>query len=468
MENAEVLKLIKQGESETVEFKKSTSEIKEATISIASILNKHMKGDLFFGIANDGRIYGQTIGKDTLRDVSKAVSDNIEPKIYPEIHRVTVDGKDCIHVSFEGDERPYFAYGRTYVRVADEDKRLGSKELEKLFLKKNEWLSRWDKQYSDIPMKQINDKLLKDYVEKARSAGRISFGYKDVQSTLRKLKLVREKKILKAAEVLFSDDNSLEMQAAVFAGTDKTTFIDIKVFKGTIFDILKQSEEYISEKMNWRVEFRDFKRVEIPEIPTNAIREAVVNSLCHRDYFRADANKIAIFKDRITIYNPGEFPSGVEPQDFIMETADSMQRNPLIAEIMYYSKDIERWGTGIKRIHDECAKNSVKVDFKRCKGGFSVVFYRKTIFEGAASAPANAPANAPVKLTGLQEQLLTLIKQEPKATLDSLAGQSGKDRSTVRRNIAKLKGIGILRRVGSDKDGYWEIVKADNMKVNTL
>ena len=66
MENAEVLKLIKQGESETVEFKKSTSEIKEATISIASILNKHMKGDLFFGIANDGRIYGQTIGKDTL------------------------------------------------------------------------------------------------------------------------------------------------------------------------------------------------------------------------------------------------------------------------------------------------------------------------------------------------------------------------------------------------------------------
>jgi ATP-dependent DNA helicase RecG len=308
-------------------------------------------------------------------------------------------------------------------------------------------------------MKQINDKLLKDYVEKARSAGRISFGYKDVQSTLRKLKLVREKKILKAAEVLFSDDNSLEMQAAVFAGTDKTTFIDIKVFKGTIFDILKQSEEYISEKMNWRVEFRDFKRVEIPEIPTNAIREAVVNSLCHRDYFRADANKIAIFKDRITIYNPGEFPSGVEPQDFIMETADSMQRNPLIAEIMYYSKDIERWGTGIKRIHDECAKNSVKVDFKRCKGGFSVVFYRKTYPEDTVKVTPKVTEMVTVKVTANQEKILGLIKANPHATATEMAKAVGISERKIKENLKKLKVLGRLRRIGPDKGGHWEITE---------
>ena len=66
-------------ETETLELKKSTSELKETVISIAAILNKHQKGELYFGIKNDGSVVGQDIGEQTLRDVSKAVSDNIEP-----------------------------------------------------------------------------------------------------------------------------------------------------------------------------------------------------------------------------------------------------------------------------------------------------------------------------------------------------------------------------------------------------
>ena len=84
-------------ESEILELKKTTSELKEAVISIASILNKHQTGEIYFGIKNDGTIIGQKVSDKTLRDISKAVSDNIEPKIYPEIQNISLKGKNWAH-----------------------------------------------------------------------------------------------------------------------------------------------------------------------------------------------------------------------------------------------------------------------------------------------------------------------------------------------------------------------------------
>ena len=75
-------------ETEFLELKKSTSELKEGIISTVSILNKHQKGALYFGIKNNGEVVGQTVTEKTLRDVSKSISDHIEPKIFPKILRV--------------------------------------------------------------------------------------------------------------------------------------------------------------------------------------------------------------------------------------------------------------------------------------------------------------------------------------------------------------------------------------------
>ena len=91
---------------------------------------------------------------------------------------------------------------------------------------------------------------------------------------------------------------------------------------------------------------------------------------------------MAIYKDRIEIYNPGLFPEEIDPEDFFSGHEHSILRNPLIAETMYKSKDIERWGSGIKRIHDECVTAGVQVDFKRLKTGFVVVFHRPKWEEG--------------------------------------------------------------------------------------
>jgi predicted HTH transcriptional regulator len=96
-----------------------------------------------------------------------------------------------------------------------------------------------------------------------------------------------------------------------------------------------------------------------------------------RDISQSKSNEAAIFKDRVEIYNPGDFPEGLTPQDFIKGRERSVLRNPLISQTLYYSKDVERWGSGLKRIYEDCIENDVKVEFKILKTGFLVVFYRK-------------------------------------------------------------------------------------------
>lgn len=93
-------------ENEYLEFKRSTSELKEAMLLI---LNKHQKGELYFGVKNDGTVIGQMITEDTLRDVSQRIKTSIEPRIYADVKLVELDGKSCVYVSFEGMDTPYFA-----------------------------------------------------------------------------------------------------------------------------------------------------------------------------------------------------------------------------------------------------------------------------------------------------------------------------------------------------------------------
>ena len=108
----------------------------------------------------------------------------------------------------------------------------------------------------------------------------------------------------------------------------------------------------------------------------DALREAIINSFCHRDYKSSQNNEVVIYSNRVEIYNPGAFPSGYTPQDFIEGIEPSVKRNPLIAQLMYYVKDIESFGTGLKRITDECGAAGVKVEFHMRKRGVAVVFYR--------------------------------------------------------------------------------------------
>lgn len=367
-------------ENEVIEFKKTTGELKEAIISIVSILNKHQGGKLYFGIKDNGEIIGQDVSSKTVREVSKAISENIEPKIYPVVNKVKLNDKECILVEFEGDDIPYLAFGRAYMRVGDEDRQLSMKEIRKIILKDENEIGKWESKVSDYTIEDIDEELLKEFIEKGRKAKRINFPYTNKEEILKKLSLVnKNNELLNAGYILFAKEAKLEMQMAIFATETKLTFLDIDQVFGNIFELIETGEGYIRKNIKWPVNFKSggMERVEIPEIPLEAIREAIINSLIHRDFKNPKSNEVAIYKDRVEIFNPGEFPEGYKPEDFI-KGEGSIPRNPLIANTLYLSKDIEKWGSGFRRITEVCAKADVKVKFEIRKNGFMVIFYRKT------------------------------------------------------------------------------------------
>jgi ATP-dependent DNA helicase RecG len=105
-------------------------------------------------------------------------------------------------------------------------------------------------------------------------------------------------------------------------------------------------------------------------------RALFLNSFCHRDYKFSQNNEVVIYKNRIEIYNPGTFPEGLKPEDFILGDVPSVQRNPQLAQFMYYCKDIEKFGTELKRISTAGKESGVKLEFCLKKLCFAVVFYR--------------------------------------------------------------------------------------------
>jgi ATP-dependent DNA helicase RecG len=365
-------------ESEILEFKKSTAELNEGVVSIASILNKHGGGELYFGIRNDGTVLGQQIGERTLRDVSQAISNHIEPRIFPEVDPVSIDGKTCIRVIFKGSSAPYFSFGRLYERVADEDKQLTVAEVENLFRRKITQISDWDSTASEIGLDDISEAKLKAYMQKAIASGRIAFEYTTKEEVLGKLNLLPGENPNNAANVMFGESPRLEIQMAIFATEEKLTFNDIRREQGTITELVNSAEKYIINNIRWRavIDGSSMQRQEIPEVPIVAAREALNNSYAHKDFRVPQINEVAIYSNRIEIYNPGTFPIGLSPEDFLDGSGKSVHRNPLLAKTMYYSKDIESFGTGLKRIADACNEAGVKFEFKPQALGFSVIFYR--------------------------------------------------------------------------------------------
>jgi len=443
-------------ESETLEFKKSTAEYKDAVIAITAMLNKNGQGTVYFGISDDGRVLGQGIGRMTLKEVTQAVVDNIEPKIYPKVETQKIDGKDCVVVEAHGTHGPYFAYGRAYIRVGESNKALSPHRLEALILSKKKLL--WEKEISEKTIADVNEEAVKDFMRKAKTAKRVDFEFVNVKTTLHKLHLLDRGRLSRAGEVLFCDDNPLEIQAAIFAGTDKLTFLDIKSFKGNLFSLRQQAEVYVNGNMKWRAEIKAGPRKEIPEVPVEAIREAVGNSLCHRDFSNLKGNEIAIFKDRIEIYNPGLFPEEIDPEDFFSGHEHSILRNPLIAETMYKSKDIERWGSGIKRIHDACVAVGVKVEFKRLKTGFVVIFHRPQWEEGEGMEKARQKSKVKSKVKS-KEKVIEMIIKNPSTTISEIAVFLDMSIPGIEKIIRSLKGQNRLRRIGPDKGGHWEVIQ---------
>jgi ATP-dependent DNA helicase RecG len=186
------------------------------------------------------------------------------------------------------------------------------------------------------------------------------------------------------------------------------------------------------------------RRIDVPEIDKEAFREAIINAFCHRDYREYDSVNIAIFKNRVEIRSPGLLYGDLTIEKITTEMV-SERRNELIAELFHRIHFIERWGRGIALM----LSKEPETVFKEVDMHFIVVFKRKSAITEEKTTPKVVEKTV--------EKILGLIKESPKITQQEIMKKTGLTRRGVEWNLMKLKKERLIRRIGPDKGGYWEV-----------
>jgi len=441
-------------ESETVELKKSLAELKQGLTSIAAILNKHQAGTLWFGVRSDGSIIGLDVNEKTLRDLSQAIAAHIEPKIFPKIAEVVIAGKRCIKIEFKGDDTPYFAYGRAFIRVADEDRQLSVRQLKDFIAAQSRESLRWDNQPGSFTPADLDPAKIKRFVERAK------LSWDTPENALSKLELAKDGRLLNPA-LLFFGIKPIQLRCAVFMTTESSTIIDRHDFDADILELIEEAQKYILKNIHIGMRLEGLRRVDVPEISVEALREAIINAFCHRDYYDPDFIQIAIYKDRVEIRNPGRLYGNLTIEDLHKGNV-SQRRNPLIADLFRRIEMVEAWGRGMPLI----LKYAPDVVFRETGNLFIVAFNRPSFLEqkdegeAATQEKSKAPKEIPKKpKRNPKEMILAALKKQPSISIRELAVQCRMSVHSVQHHVNKLKDAGVIRHVGPTKAGQWEVVE---------
>lgn len=269
---------------------------------------------------------------------------------------------------FEGCEIPYFAYGRAYMRVADEDRQISARELENIILHKNRDAMRWDNQACEAGTLSLDDldiSKIRSFVEKA------NLTWDNPENALDKLGLRKNGQLLNASGLFFRIRPPLQLRCAVFAATDSATIIDRHDFDGDILELIEEAQKYILKNIHIGMRLDGLYRVDVPEISMEAIREVIINAFCHRDYRDPDYVQIAVFKNRVEVRSPGELYDGLTIEEMRRGNI-SRRRNPLIADLFRRINMVEGWGRGMPLIME----SAPDVQFRQIAGLFIASFDR--------------------------------------------------------------------------------------------
>ncbi len=449
---------MKKRESETLEFKKSTAQLKEAVISVCAMLNKHNKAIVYFGIKDDGSVFGQDIGKKTTSDISHEFRNNLKPIPNIIITVEKIDAKDVIKVEATGDDTPYSAYGRYYIRVDDSDIFMDSKQLWKYFESKSKTYSKWEEKLTTYGIEHIDEDLLIQYIRDANDTGRLNYVYRNPMEALNKLNLISDDGFLNnAGYYLFGNDGPVLLKEVIYPTDERSSFTDLKQFKGNILECIKEGMKYIQNNIHYNAEIVGSKREETPEIPIEALREIIINSFAHCQYQKGDYNEITITKSKVRIYNPGGILNDTKPIEFATGKVGSKIRNPLIATVLFKNGMIDAFGTGFDRTFRLCADKSVEYEYQNDEYGFTFIFKRKKDEKINDKKNDKIKNVLPKKSGTIDTSIIELIQMNAYITIPEMVEEIGKSSSTIHRHIDSLVAEGKLERVGSRKNGYWKV-----------
>mgnify|MGYP001595746984 FL=1 len=451
MKNQEVAKLIKSRESGIVEFKEAFD--RETVETIGAFANTK-GGVVIVGVSDTGQIKGVSVGKATLTDWTNQISQSAEPRVIPEIEQVKIEGKEIAIIRIkEYPIKPISIKGKCFRRVGSSNRAMTAQEISEMHLRSigSSWdaFPAQDKTINDIDLKQVAR-----YIKEANANGRrkIEDEPKDV---LHKLEFVKDKKATWAAILVFGKEPQRPLsQSAVHCGRfkiDKTQILDDLMIEADLISQVDEVIKFITRHISVRYEFEGKpKRKEIWEYPLEALREAVINAVVHRDYSISSNVQVEIYDDRIEIWNPGGLLPGITVEDLYKKEHKSVTRNKLIAQIFYDIGYIEKYGSGTIKIIDLCKQNGLpSPEFKEVFGGFSVIF-RKDIYTEEYLHSLN--------LNERQIKAVMFAKEKKKITNREYQKLSVCSRNTATNELRALVQKEIIKESGKKGAGAFYVI----------
>lgn len=490
------------GESKNVEFKRERPmDAKKYVKSVVAFANGH-GGKIIFGV-EDGSMNIIGIPDEVLFKemdaIANAISDSCEPMIIPDISLQEINGKTLIIVEIApGMQRPYYVRSLgiregTFIRVAGTSRPVEPYTLRELLLEGS------GRSLDSIPLdgQSVSEKEIQtvcdEMTEYAKSRCRTD-AEKDSIRPLTKNQLISWELLVErdgksvptygfnllAGKEIPSAMSSI--QCAVFKGKTRAVFVDRRQYDGPIYRQIDDAYDFVLRMIRMGAVIDGIVRQDIYEFPVGTVREMICNAVCHRSYLQPANVQVALYDDRLEVTSPGMLSRDLTIKR--MKEGYSKIRNRGIASAFFYMKIMERWGSGIPRMIEECRTYGLEEpELIDAEGDFRINLYRKNAIEtavvpivqskrtdgeiipivrgnqtdGQTNGETNGQMNG--KTTDTEDKILQIICEDASVTQDEIAERIGISNSGVRYAMRKMKSRGILKRVGSHKSGKWQINK---------
>ncbi len=453
----ELALILEEGEGYTLEFKRAVnSDLSKEMVAFANASG----GRILIGVDDNNEVPGCDTSNKALSQV-ESIASACDPPVAVQLEKLQQHNILVIHIP-EGANRPHRCNKGFYLRNGASSQKMSTQDITAFI--QAEGKVRFDQLLRrDLDWQETLDQnRLNHYLQLANISPK-----DDIANLLTNLgagEYIDEQFYLNQTGVLFFAKEPthrlfhVNVVCALFKGTSKAYILDRKDLNGNILENVEDALIFLKKhlQMRWEITAESTRRKEILELPEVALREAIINSVCHRDYTEEGANvMVEIFDDRVEIYNPGGLPKGLQEKDFGRR---SVCRNPNIASLLLRCNFIEKMGSGIERIHSALAEAhcpDVKIHFNTM---FTLEFPRPTFIAEQPVSETKASEKASEKTSEkTSEKIVQLVREDNKITIAELAEKVGITTRSIERNLKQLQTEGRLKRIGPAKGGHWQV-----------
>lgn len=438
-------------ETETVELKSIVmDDIKKEIIAFANCDG----GTIYVGVADDGKVLGVENADECALQISNMVRDAVKPDVTMFIHYETLecDGKAVVAVNIQrGTNRPYYL-AKKGLRPEGVYVRQGYSSVPATDTAIRQMIKETDGD-SFENMRSINQALTFEATKKEFEKRNVVFG----QSQMQTLKIVSADGIYTNLGLLLSEQCLHTIKAAVFEGINQNVFKDRREFSGSLMQQLNDVYDYIDFHNQTHATFRKLLRIDTRDYPEVAVREALLNTLVHRDYSFRASTLISIYDDRIEFVSIGGLLPGLELDDLMMGV--SVCRNPHLANVFYRLQLIEAYGTGMKKIMGAYANALVQPKIKTTNNAFKIILPNVNFTPKAAEVHKDFEKAADLALDSNEEKVLQFLREHLMITRKETQTLLEVSQSTAGRILKAMVDSGRIKQIGGSRTTRYELRK---------